>query len=421
MKRMLLLSIALLASNAFSMDVSSGGAGPGVDAEMPTIRTAARRFSIKDSMGFRAAAFEGALVATPVRTHSYALPEKEFKRIDKLVCAGKGHADEWVTIALAYRYGVPSLNLQISRDDALRILLTPAQEEDISALFHIAAMVADDEVSAYFVRVGSSLAIAERLALKGNAPLLTVLLEIDQQTDRPILSRLEYENALMRIIATTPNARAHIALAQCTDRFPLVSLGYYQEALKLEHDNVDALLGAGIVIDNGCRKGVSFLAGTPSSLYYFREAYSRGQLLAGNYYGSSLYERAAITEDIENARMDFRASLEILVKSTFHDQDALLSLADYHAIDHAAKCANFGAAFECIKRYMRYKFVDQAKVKEVIRNLKASMIRLGVERTGLFRRIVEFQARWGLEAGAACGAGIDTGSASASTQDMMES
>ncbi len=254
------------------------------------------------------------------------------------------------------------------------------------------AMIADNDVSAYIPKVVEKVMETERLALRGNAPLLTVLLEIDQQTNNPVLNPHEYKSALRRIVKTAPNARAYIALAECVNanNFPGAVHGYYQNALALEPENVDAFFGAGVVVNNGHRVGISFPEGTPTSLYYFGEAYARGKLLAGNYYGCALYEKASVT----GSKKDFLAALKVLEESVHHDQDALLSLADYHSTDHVNKPASFEASFECIKNYMKYDFIDKSKAVEVIENLKASMIRLEYSKTKLFCQISRVQMQW---------------------------
>ncbi len=359
--------------------------------------SSANHFFIRNREAFRVAALEGTLTDVAVQSHSYDLSEKDFKKSEKEVLTGGAKICAWVSTALAYRYGVPKINLPQSCDDALRIMLKPANiDGDISAIFHIAAMVADDEVKAYFPQVRTVLSGAERLALSGSSPLLTVLLEIDQQTSSPVLEPIQYKQALKRIVRSVPNARAYIALAQCTDeeRFSATVLRYYQKSLELEPENVDAFLGAGIVIDNCSRNGVCFPEGTPTAIYYFSEAYARSKLLAGNYYGSALYERAAITANNDSARRDFSAALNVLEESIPHDQDALLSLADYHATEHAEKPASFAKSFAHIKNYMQYKHVDSSRVIEVIENLKASMTNLGHEKTSLFGKVIKFQKRW---------------------------
>lgn len=356
-----------------------------------------RHFSIKNREAFRVAALEGALADVPIQTHSYEMSNKEFKKAEKVVLRGGGDTNAWVSAGLAYQYGIPKINLPKSSSDALEIMLKPAQiDRNVSAIFHVAAMVADDEVKAYFPQVRTVLSGAERLALSGSSPLLTVLLEIDQQTSSPVLEPIQYKQALKRIVRSVPNARAYIALAQCTDkeRFSATVHGYYKKALALAPDNVDAFFGAGVVVDNGHRAGVNFPEGTPTSLYYFGEAYARGKLLAGNYYGSALYERAAITANNDSARRDFSAALNVLEESIPHDQDVLLSLADYHATEHAAKPASFAKSFDHIKNYMQYKHVDISRVIEVIENLKASMTKLEHANTSLFGKVIKFQNRW---------------------------
>jgi tetratricopeptide (TPR) repeat protein len=354
------------------------------DSQIEVCHAAAQQFLIKNREAFKVAALDGEVRDFSIQTHSYAISENEFKKSERVVLRGRGEVKDWVAVGLSCRYGIPDLEVQRSSDEALRILFQPAEVEgDISAIFHIASMVADDMVRGYWKN-------------SGNAALLTVMLEIDQQTLFPVLERLQYKQALRRIVSSVPNARACLALAQCTDeeRFPLTALRYYQKALELEPENVDAFFGAGTVVNNGCRDGIVFPENTPSAVYYFGEAYKRDKLLSGNYYGCVLYERATITIDKNHAFRDFVESLAILESSVAHDQDALLSLADYHATEHEAKPASFAKSFECIKNYMQYKYIDRSKVIEVIENLKTSMTRLGQERSNLFDKITRFQMRW---------------------------
>ncbi len=275
-----LVSSFLILSTAFSSTECDGG------TDLSSKTCSASHFLIRNRKNFRVAALEGILEDAPIQTHSYDISDKNFRKAEKEALSGGGEIRAWVSVALAYRYSVPKINLLRSCDDALRIMLQPATiDGDISAIFHIAAMVADDEVNAYFPQVRAVLNCAEILALSGSSPLLTVLLEIDQQTFSPVLERIQYKQALKRIVRSVPNARAYIALAQCTDeeRFSTTVLGYYQKALELDSENVDAFLGAGIVIDNCSRNGVCFPEGTPTAIYYFSEAYARCKLLAGNY------------------------------------------------------------------------------------------------------------------------------------------
>ncbi len=326
-------------------------------------------FEIHNRAAFKCAALGADLLNAEIQTHSYEMSNKEFKKAEKAVLRGGGDTNAWVSAGLAYRYGIPKINLPKSSRDALEIMLKPAQiDQNISAIFHVAAMVADDEVHAYFPKVSEVLNVASVMALGGNAPLLTVMLEIDQQTSGPVLNRYEYKSALRRIVAMVPNARACMALAQCTDveRFPITVLGYYKKALELEPENVDAFLGAGVTVDNGRRSGIAFLEGTPSSLYYFNEVYMRDHLLGGNYYCSVLYETASLSPDKGTASREFKKAGEILSESVSHDQDALLSLADFHAVDHPAKPASFAKAFDHIKNYMQYSRRDEQRVLEVI-------------------------------------------------------
>ncbi len=366
--------------------------------EIAVVNVASRHFSIKNREEFRRTVSEGVLVSEPIQKHSYHLSEREFKRAEKLVCnSSEGTVEDWVKVGLAYRYGVPKIFLPKINAEALQIFLEPAKiEQNTSAIFHIVCMVADDVVTGHWDKIRSVFMAAENKAIQGNADLLTVLLEIDQQTDNPVLSPIEYKKALKRIVGLVPNARAYIALAQCTDeeRFTWAVLKYYQRSLELEPGNVDALLGAGILVSNESRKGTMLPYETPSEISYFSEAYKCDPLLAGNYYGSVLYERAAITTNAAQAKEDFIVALKILEEIKSHDQDALLSLADYHATHHEAKPASFGNSFECIKSYMKYDSVDMSKVLEVLENLKSSMVRLEREHSSLFGKIIAFQDRW---------------------------
>jgi hypothetical protein len=221
------------------------------------------------------------------------------------------------------------------------------------------------------------------------------MLEIDRQTSSPALNLHEYKSALRRIVTEVPNARACMALARCTDveRFPATVLSHYKKALELEPENVDAFLGAGVTVDNGHRSGIVFPEGTPTSLYYFEQVYVRDCLVGGNYYASVLYEKASVCPDKKVAGKWFKEASNVLEGSVHHDHDALLSLADFHAVDHPAKPASFAKAFDHIKNYMQYSRRDEQRVLEVIGNLKKIMNDLGYSETKLFGQITEFQKK----------------------------
>jgi len=390
-----LLSIVILSLTLntslvlFGMEVITGEEG----AE-ETDPVSASHFVIHNRAAFKHSALTADLLGAEIQTHSFETSNMQFKKAEKVILKGGGETNAWVSVGLAYRYGIPKINLPKSSSDALEIMLKPAQiDHDISAIFHVAAMVADDQVRSYFPKVSDVINLASEMAIGGNAPLLTVMLEIDRQTSTPVLNRHEYRGALKRIVRTAPNARAYIALAECTDveRFPLTVLGYYQKALELEPENVDALLGAGVTIDNGSRSGIVFPEGTPTSLYYFEQVYVRDHLLGGNYYGSALYEKAAVYPDKKVAGKWFSEASDILSESVSHDHDALLSLADLHAEDHSAKPASFAKAFEHIKNYMQYSRRDEQRALEVIGNLRKTMDDLGHSKTKLFGKIVAYQ------------------------------
>jgi len=212
----------------------------------------------------------------------------------------------------------------------------------------------------------------------------------------PALNYFEYKTALRRIVSLAPNARAHIALAESIDQgfYCWSALGYYQSALALEPSNIEALIGAGVTVSNGNNNNAHFPAETPTALSYFLQAYKLNKIAAGSYYGSALYEQAAITTDHEQAKTDFSAARTILEENVSHEQDALLSLADYHAIEHAVKPTNFDQYLAHLRSYMKYKYVDVSRVFEVVQNLKASMVRLERERSNLFGKIIQFEKKW---------------------------
>ena len=375
----------------FGMEVVTEEAGARAEE---TESVSASHFVIHNRAAFKCAALDSDIRGVEIQTHSYEMSEREFKRAEREVTSGGVHINAWVSVGLAYRYGVPKIGVQKTSSEALKIMLTPAEiDRNISAIFHVAAMVADNEVRAYFPMVSEVLNVASALALRGNAPLLTVMLEIDQQTSGPVLNWHEYKSALRRIVATVPNARACMALARCTDieRFPVTVLGHYKKALELEPENVDAFLGAGVTVDNGHRSGIVFPEGTPSSLYYFEQVYVRDRLVGGNCYGSVLYEKASVSPDKKLAGKWFKEASNVLEGSVTHDHDALLSLADFHAVDHPAKPASFAKAFDHIKNYMQYSRRDEQRALEVIGNLRKAMQDLGHSKTKLFGKIVAYQ------------------------------
>ncbi len=374
-----LLSIVILclalntSSVLFGMEVVTEEAGAGAKE---TDSVSASHFVIDNRAGFKFAALDSNIGGVEIQNHSYEMSEREFKRAEREVLTGGGDTNAWVRVGLAYRYGIPKINLQKSRSEALEIMLKLAQEDkNISAIFHVTAMVADDEVQAYFPKVTEVLNLASVLALRGNGPLLTVMLEIDRQTSSPVLNLHEYKSALRRIVTEVPNARACMALARCTDveRFPATVLSHYKKALELEPENVDAFLGAGVTVDNGHRSGIVFPEGTPTSLYYFEQVYVRDRLVGGNYYASVLYEKASVCPDKKVAGKWFKEASDVLEGSVHHDHDALLSLADFHAVDHPAKPASFAKAFDHIKNYMQYSRRDEQRALEVIGNLRKAM------------------------------------------------
>lgn len=367
-----------------------------LDIEAQETKTSSVHFCIKNPQLLKAAALEGDLVSIPIQKHSYEISEARFKRLERLVLCGDGTAEDWIEVGLAYRYGVSKFLPQINAE-ALKIFLRVASiEENISAIFHIACMFADNILTGYGQEVKSVLAKAEDLAVQRNAEYLTVMLEIDQQTDNPALSHFEYKAALRRIIGSAPNARAYIALAESIDQgfYCWSALRCYQSVLALEPSNIEALIGAGVTVSNGNNNNAHFPPETPSALSYFSQAYKLNKIAAGNYYGSALYEQAALTTDHEQAKTDFAAALKILEENVSHEQDALLSLADYHATDHPAKPTKFAQSLAHLRIYMKYKYVNAPAVFEVVQTLKASMVRLEREHSSLFGKIIQFEQKW---------------------------
>jgi len=154
-----------------------------MDIEEQGIKVSSQHFRIRNPELFRAAAFEGDLVSAPIQKHSYEISEARFKRLERLMLCGEGAAEDWVEVGLAYRYGVSKFLPQINAE-ALKIFLKAASiDKNISAIFHVACMVADDVITGCWKEVKSVLKKAEGLAIQRNAEYLTVMLEIDQQTD----------------------------------------------------------------------------------------------------------------------------------------------------------------------------------------------------------------------------------------------
>ncbi len=341
---------------------------------------------------FKHAVSHANLITQPLQRHSYDLSWGEFKRAEQRVCeSGRGSAKDWITLGLVYRFGLPNHQIVSVLSEARALLIKTAYEDrDISAMYHVICMVIDGEIEKHQEKIASIMQRAKNLALEGNADFLTLMLERDHQLQHSILTKHEYKTGLKRIVSTHPNARAYIALAENTDaeRFTATVLGYYQSALAIEPDNITALLGAGGVIDNGLRNGVVFMEGTPTAEYYFNRAYQLNKQEAGNHYGCNLYERAAVLSDVNEARKLFKQAEQILEEVATVNCDALLSLADYHAVEHPGKLANPGISFYYIKqRYLKHQDADLVAALEVLRNLKATMETLERSGSNLFRKI----------------------------------
>lgn len=340
---------------------------------------------------------DGILSTQPLQKHSYSISWRAFQEAEEKVCkTGTGTAKDWVTLGLVYRFGVPKHGLMQAPAEARSLLIKTAYEDrDISAIYHVACMVIDGEIEKHQEKITGIMLQARKLAFAGNADFLTLMLEFDHQSKHPILMKHEYRTGLRKIISSQPNARAYIALAEVMNPalYSAAILNHYKNALSMEPTNITALLGAGGVIDNGLRNGVIFAEGTETAEYYFSKAYRLDRFKAASYYGGILYERAAALPDVSESRKLFKQAEEILEEDARINFDTLLSLADYHAVNHAAKEATPKKSFDYIKQYLKYNRADPNAALEVLGNLKRTMEELGRGASKFYQDIQHLESR----------------------------
>ncbi len=329
-------------------------------------------YVIKEPEEFKKMALHGDINNSSIQQHNYNITLVQFRAIEKKVIGTRtANGQAMLTVALAHRYGIPSIGIDKNVTAACRLFkkILDEKKQNTSVYYHIVALIADNEVNKDYEWMETPLRLAYMAAQAGSAPFLTLMLKIDRQKQNAILSEYEYRTALKRIIDSAyPNARAYIELAKLTRGFAQETIrDYYLNALQLEPDNFEANYNLGILLNNASQNNVSFTQQTNfSAQECFENTYALDKHRAGNYYGRALYLNAATSAQFEIA-------LRILEQSTLYDPNAYLSIADYYAYHHAEKPADFEKSFHAIISYMQVQRINSQNINQVINVVIQSM------------------------------------------------